>query len=569
MARKSRKETVYRTSEVAAEKKDGLYRAGLYSRISVETADKINRDTIGTQMEFLRTYALSMTDAMIEEEYVDDDITGTNFERPEFERMMNDIRCGRINCVIVKDLSRFGREHILTGEYLEKIFPELGVRFIAINDNVDTLTSDGGIVVPFMNYINERYAKDASIKIKSHFKVMQMTGAYCSSHVPYGYRRSDLDKHKFVIDPKTEGVVRNIFEWYVEGISQKEIVRRLENDNIPSPAQLLYIRGEYKKDKFKDVRWCNRTIYRIVRNQCYCGDMVQNKYESDFELSGIKGQYVTHGKDEWIIVRNTHESIISRDMFDKAQERAEMLEKQHIEKCKKGMHDNKPEYLLTGVLRCGHCGKSINVKKHSTKAGPHYWYICPTHEVYGTERCPKKALDLDQAHDLVFHTLMRYMENFVDMQTAIRQVNSTDTIRLKRQEIQKKIQINEAELTKIKTMKSRLYADMTDGLIDELDYSYIGRQYDSQMQEKIKAIDNLKKQKALYDEQYSDGKIIEDKVSKFFRSEALTKEMVDAFLESIIVDNDGTFRIEMKCKDEYEAFMTKWIQRKDVEKYAG
>ena len=173
MARKSRKDTLYHVSEVTRKAELIGYRAGLYGRISVETIEKIERDTIGTQMALLREFAATIPDLMVYDEYIDDDITGTSFDRPAYERMMQDVESGKINCIIVKDLSRFARDHIGAGEYLERIFPEKGVRFIAITDNIDTLKDDGGIIVPFKNIMNERYAKESSIKLTQNFKTIQ------------------------------------------------------------------------------------------------------------------------------------------------------------------------------------------------------------------------------------------------------------------------------------------------------------------------------------------------------------------------------------------------------------
>lgn len=568
MARKSRKETLYRTSRVITAEKGCIYKAGLYGRVSVESLEKMARDTVGTQMAFLRDYVGTLSDVVAEREYVDDDITGTDFERPAFGEMMEDIRRGEINCVVVKDLSRFGREHILTGEYLEKIFPDLGVRFIAVNDNIDTLDGDGGVIVPFMNYINERYAKDASVKIKSHFKAMQMTGAFCSSFVPYGYIRSGEDKHEFVPDAETAGVVQDIFAWFVEGVSRREIVRRLEGRGVLSPAQLLYHRGIYKLDKYRDMKWGKRAVTRIVQSQVYCGDMVQNKSESDFERSGKKGSYVVHDQEEWIVVRNTHESLVSRETYARAQERLVKLAQEHKEECEKRRQEEKPDYILSGILKCGHCGSSINVKRHTVKGGVHYWYICPTHEAYGVERCPKTAIDMELAHELVLVTLKRFMDNFVDVQAAVKRLNSTDDIRRKRQELQKQIRGEEAGLSRARLMKSRLYMDLSEGLIDEMDYSYLSEQYGMQIGEGRERIERLKKQAEMYAEEYREGAGIRRTVGQFLDCEELNREMVDAFVERIIVDNEGTFQMELKCRDEYDALMANWLRREGVGRYA-
>lgn len=283
----------------------------------METLETVARDTMGTQILLLKEFAATIPDLTVTDVYTDNDVTGTNFNRPEYERMMQDVESGRINCIIVKDLSRFAREYIGAGEYLEKIFSEKGVRFIAVTDNIDTLVDDGGIIVPFKNVINERYAKDASAKVAGNFKVMQKKGLFCGSKPPYGYVASKEDKHVFEIDPEEAQIVKKIFDWYLAGVSMHQLCKLLDAENVLCPYKYGIEKGYFKENtnETQCLAWMPMHVKNILSRQQYCGDMVQNMMESTFLQTGIKGSYRYNDKDNWIIVENTHDAIITREDY--------------------------------------------------------------------------------------------------------------------------------------------------------------------------------------------------------------------------------------------------------------
>ncbi len=560
MARKSRKETSYRTSDVIPQDSvSEKYKAALYVRLSRESEKTIARDTIGIQRALLEEFAAIIPDVEVADVYVDDDITGTNFHRPDYERMMQDVNTGKINCIIVKDLSRFARDHIDAGEYLDKIFPEKRIRFIAITDKVDTLQNDGGIIVPFKNVLNERYAKDSAVKIKNHFRKMQEKGEFCGWKPSYGYKRSMDDKHLLEIDEDAAGVVRKIFDWYDNGVTIHKICNLLEKDKILCPKEYALDKGQFHgfKDTDKKFRWHTEVVGRILANEQYCGHMIQHKYESMFLSTGIKGEYKTHKKEDWIIVENTHSPIISAEQFERVQERLLDNIKKHKEKLQKNKHIKNPEYCLRSVVKCGHCGKSICVKRVVKNGTARYFYVCPQHDLFGNARCEKKSLDFEETNKAIFLIIKRYIDVFFDMEKALNDISASSSLKLKIESLKLQRKQVETELRKTKILKSKLYEDYCIGLLDETDYTDMSLHYSKKIESFESEIKEINKTIDVYTVDTSLDSELKERLLKFRKSRKLTKSMVDAFINSITIDNYGKLDIDMKIKDEYDMWLRK------------
>ncbi len=557
MGRKSRKDTVYRVAEITSEKQAYSYKAALYARISVETEEKIERDTMGTQIALLQEFAAGIPDLVVDEIYVDDDISGSSFDRPAYEQMMRDVDKGKINCIIVKDLSRFARNHINAGEYLEIIFPQKGVRFIAITDNIDTLQGDGGIIVPFKNVLNERYAKESSMKLTANFKVMQKDGQFCSSKAPYGYIRSLDDKHVFDIDQEAAEVVRQIFEWFISGKTKHWICKELERRGIPCPSLYALNRGFFKEQHgvSKVVTWNPEQISKIVRMRQYCGDMVQNKVESVFLLTGKKGTFKSNKEEDWIIVENTHEPIISREMFQAAQLILEENARKHAEKLEMNKHIVNPEYCLRGVMTCGHCGVKMVVKRRVKNGVAKYSYVCPKHDCFGNVKCVKKDMPFDDTNEVVFWIIKRYIGSFLDTDKAIKELRKSNEGKNQRKILQDKIRAAEVQIRKCNKIKSGLYRDFCEQLLDETDYLYMSHKYSEEIEQLEKELEETKQQTEAYIRQENLSDDAESIIRKFINTRKLNISMVESFIQSIIVDNEGRFEVELKMKDEYESLL--------------
>ena len=308
------------------------YKTAAYVRLSAEDGGKPGADTIDGQKALLTSFIESKPDMELVAVFCDNGRTGTDFERPQFEKMMEEVRKGRVNCIAVKDLSRFGRNYKETGNYLERIFPFLGVRFIAVNDNFDTLTAErtqDGYIVPLKNLINEVYSKDISKKIDAALSVKQRSGEFIGAWAPYGYCKDPDDKHHLIINPETAPTVRQIFKWRSEGISVVQIGRKLNDAGIISPSSYLYETGEVKTEKYKDVLWHTQIIKSILKHPVYIGHMVQGRKKQSF-YEGKRQTYVD--ESDWIVVRNTHEPIIDEETFEAVQKIAGQKKNEYHER---------------------------------------------------------------------------------------------------------------------------------------------------------------------------------------------------------------------------------------------
>lgn len=354
-----------------------IYHAAIYLRLSREDGDVVDGEkrisnSIINQKSLIMDFLESHKEIKVHSVYADDGYSGVNFECPEFQRMIGDIRSGVINCVIVKDLSRFGRNYIEAGRYIEKIFPMLGVRVIAVTDNYDSMVMESGygndMVVPFKNLINDAYCRDISIKIRSHLEMKRKNGEYIGAFVVYGYRKDVANKNQLVIDEYAAGVVRDIFTMKLCGLSQQAIADRLNKDGILSPMEYKKSIGINLETTFKkkvQAKWSYNEVLRILKNEVYTGTLAQGKQTTP--NCKVKTRNMKDEKD-WIKVENTHEPIISRNDFDVIQE----LLKQDT----RVSPDRDVLYPLAGLIYCGDCMEPM-VRKTVPAGGKKYvYYVC-------------------------------------------------------------------------------------------------------------------------------------------------------------------------------------------------
>lgn len=338
MARKSRYNEYITENQLAAEKIPTdikIHNAAVYARLSNEDSRKKDRQaqspfvtstsTIENQILLVRNYIESKPYLKLCGIYADNGQTGTNFERSGFQSLMKDVKCGKIDCIVVKDLSRLGRDYIETGNYLEKVFPFLGVRFISVNDNYDSKypsqngdnINSSNLTVVLKNLVNDIYARDISKKIKSVAAMKHRKGMFSGNYAPYGYLKSPADKNKFVINGETAPVVRDMFKWKSEGMGNAAIARKLNASGVLSPSNYLYSKGLLQNKKYAEkIPWRVDTIKNILTNPAYIGHMAQGKKKSDLSL-GLKCQ--KQSKIKWIVVENTHEPIIEVSVFETVQ----------------------------------------------------------------------------------------------------------------------------------------------------------------------------------------------------------------------------------------------------------
>lgn len=289
------------------------YCTAAYIRLSREDGDKAESDSIANQRNVLRTYLESHEDLILRDFYIDDGYSGTSFERPGFKRMMQDVESGKIDCILVKDLSRFGRDYIETGRYLERYFPEKGVRFIAIADQIDSLERAYNLFLPLKNILNEQYARDISEKVHMTMKNKQKRGQFIGAFAAYGYRKDPENRNHLLVDEQAAVIVKRIFQEYLEGTMIREIVEKLNREKIPSPSAYKKQNGQkYQNGRNKNFLqlWTYSSVCRILHSELYTGAMVQGKKEQYMH----RKQRQKH-PEEWIVVKGTHEAVIEPEIW--------------------------------------------------------------------------------------------------------------------------------------------------------------------------------------------------------------------------------------------------------------
>ena len=345
-----------------------VWNSTLYLRLSREDGDKEESNSIAGQRDLIRDYLAHHPELREYAVRIDDGFSGSTFDRPAFKEMMADVRAGKTNCVIVKDLSRFGRNYLDAGEYIEKIFPFLGVRFIAINDNFDSereRTSSDDLMIPFKNLINEAYCRDISVKIRSQLEIKRKRGEYLGSFAAYGYRKSETDKNKLVIDEYAADVIRDIFKWKLEGASPKAIADRLNSAGILSPMEYKKSLGMKYATSFKanvKALWSAASIIRVLKNPLYVGVLIQGKETTP---SYKVHKRISKAEEEWAVVQDSHEAIITKSDFDKVQKVLAL----DTRTCK----GDSVVQLFSGMVFCGDCGASM-IRKTVPAGGKKYIY---------------------------------------------------------------------------------------------------------------------------------------------------------------------------------------------------
>ena len=487
MARKSRKNTGAVIE--APVQISNYFPTAIYVRLSIENSGKDDDgDSIANQISFCKAYLTEHTDLKLYDIYEDNGEKGTNFDRPEFKRMMDDIRSGKVKCVLVKDLSRFGRDYIEAGEYLEKIFPFMGIRFISITDGYDSLNCDdaeGALMIPLKNMINDVYAKDISRKIITSFRARQEKGEFLPAFAPYGYVKSKEVAYRYEVDQETAPYVRMIFEWKAEGVSHNEICKRLNNMGAVTPARRKVDLGIWRAEKYKHTVWHGRTIIDIMKNPTYTGCIVYGRIPKSL-YEGIKMHRAP--EEEWRYVPDAHEPIVSQELFDKVQK----MFADRAEKFKAKMDENAPlRELVTnhfkGKIYCGDCGKRMRFVKPTDKRYPvdqdHAVYVCGGYLDSGYSRCSRHSIRYPVVADAVLVAINIQLELALKQEQLIRQMRGS----VKEKNLIDKYvgQINylSQELKKLNGKREALFENFAEGILDEAEYRFAKKNYDDEAEE--------------------------------------------------------------------------------------
>ena len=452
-----------------------IYHAAIYVRLSKEDGDvanaaKAESNSISNQKNLIRDFLKDKEDIVIVSERVDDGYSGSNFERPAFKLMLEDIKKGIVDCVVVKDLSRFGREYIDSGRYIERLFPALGVRFIAINDNYDSLDGKDQadeIIIPFKNLINDAYCRDISVKIRSHLEVKRRNGEFIGAFAPYGYQKAENDRNTLVIDPVAAGVVKDIFRMKLHGLSQDAIANKLNEAGILSPMEYKSETGSNYRTSFKTSEkavWSSVTVRRILENELYIGNLVQGKQTTPNHK--VK-KTVLKPEGDWVRREKNHEPVVSDRDFSIVQ-RLLGLDTRISPK-------QTEIYPLSGLIVCGDCGAAM-VRKSSCTGGKKYlYYVCSRNKE--TKECSNHRIAVDKLEDTVLQLLKVQIANVLNLKQIMDKISTIPFQELDIKELEKRIEQKEKEIERCKELRNMLYEDMKDGIVSKEDYVELHEAY--------------------------------------------------------------------------------------------
>lgn len=525
------------------------YLCGGYLRLSKEDGDVAGSETlqsnsIENQKEYIEDYIHSKPEIKIVDFYVDDGYSGVNFDRPDFQRMLQDIKNKKIDCVIVKDLSRLGRNYIEVGRYIERLFPLLGVRFIAINDNFDSAddtAASNNIIIPFKNLINDAYCRDISIKIRSHLEVKRKRGEFIGAFAVYGYMRGK-DKNKLIVDPYAAEIVKEIFGMKMDGMSQQAIADELNSLGILSPAEYKKEQGSGYKTVFQThskAKWTAMAVMRVLTNEIYVGTLIQGKESTPNYKVKVREK---KPREEWIRIENAHEAIISRADFE--------IISDIIQKDTRVTAGKRAVSIYSGYLVCADCGCSMVRKKAYSGSFEYVYYVCSGNkknkDTCSSHRVSENALNL-----AVTKTLQLHLKHLADLQESILYIRKTscNSDKIKMMVLQsEKIK---GDIEKYNRLKLECYEDYKNELITQGEYLLFKKELDNRIEDTKKAATELsKKKRMLLDGRYEKESFME----KFLTSKdiELKRSLFVRFISQIYVYEDRRIEIIFRYQDEIE-----------------
>ena len=441
-----------------------------YVRLSHEDGDKEESNSVTGQKDLIRDYMTRHPELRECGMKVDDGYTGSNFDRPAFHEMMAEVKAGKINCIVVKDLSRFGRDHLGVGEYIEKIFPFMGVRFIAINDNYDSLHSNvesDELIIPFKNLINEAYCRDTSIKIRSQLEIKRQRGDFIGSFAVFGYRKDPENRHRLLADDYAADVVRDIFKWKLEGVSAGDIADRLTTAGILTPMDYKRSLGMRYSTSFRvkeESVWDAGMVLRILKNPVYTGVLEQGRVTTP---SYRVKRLVNKPREQWAVVENCHEAIIDRYDFESVQKVLAMDTRTSV--------SGKAVELFSGMVYCGECGSAMVRKTVPSGKRKYVYYVCAAHKEHKT--CSAHSLRDIALDEIVLEALKKHIRDVIDLSDLL---ELTDTAQLQQagvRKLQARLDKKWEEIDRNQALLSTLYESLADGIIDRDEYQDLKRTY--------------------------------------------------------------------------------------------
>ena len=527
------------------------YMAAVYLRLSKEdedlreVKDKKESNSIANQKALILKTLESMPDVTLYDIYIDDGFTGLNFERPNFQRMCEDIYNGRVNMVIVKDLSRLGRDYIDSGRYVKKIFPSYHVRFVSVLDHFDSLTatqSDVNLLIPVKNFVNDNYSRDISGKVRSHQEVMRENGLYVGSHVAYGYKKLETDRNRIIPDEYAADIVRKIFDWKLKGLSSASIADKLNELGVAAPSEYKrQLGGNYKSgfQKNRRAKWSAVTINRILKNKIYIGVLEQGKREKvNYKLNKV----VEKPESEWAVKENTHEAIISKADFENVAKLLNLDTRKSPEE--------ETLFMLSGLMFCGECGRSMVRRCNRYKDKQSIYYICATYNK--GKGCSRHSIGQSVVEDILLDAIKRHIEHVARLDELLstirdREVNYDDIVANDREILAKY-----KELDQCKKVEMSLHRDLAAGIISIKEYEQFKNKFAHKSAEIEATIRKLQEE---IETVFKEGLFADEWIDTFTKTGNITsldRSIVLSLVEKITIHEENRIEITFKYQDEYE-----------------
>ena len=545
MGRKSRRDDA--VSTVIAEKPVEVYPTAIYARLSIENSGKDDDGAaIATQIEICKEYIQSKPDLQLVKIYQDNGYTGTTMTRPAFTQMWEDIKCGLIKAIVVRDLSRYSRNYIETGTHLEKEFPKCDVRFISVKEDFDTFTTDGtaeSLMIPLQSLINDFYSKDISRKVEAALHTQMEEGTFNWRKIPYGYKWND-DKTNIVPDELKADVIRLIYKWKLEGISGKVIGERLDDMKAPLADDGIYNRNGL---------WPITSISNILSNPVYVGERVYGVRHSAI-YKGIKMEKVP--EEDWYVIPNAHEAIIDRETYNAVRAiMKEASQKRKVSMEKSAKDRAKLVDLFAGKLFCADCGRKLFFHKSVSQSKKPYWYAyyhCNYSKSRAYDPCTFHYIRQNALNDIVLKAIQAQVKTAMDYEVLLEKLRNSDMDRSFRDKLNGCIQSTQQKIRGLQTKRTRLYEDYTEGLLDEQEYNFARESFNADYEKLNKQLDDLIVRRTEYQEALSaDNKWIS--LMKSVRNcRKLTQELVDTVVDKIKVYENKDVELIVRYHDVYE-----------------
>ena len=547
MARKSRKNRNVESNIQTVVKKENLLDTAAYIRLSVENGGNETDETLVVQQMLVERFIEEHPDLRLEEVYIDNGFTGTNFERPGFMRLMEDVRSGKVQCIVVKDLSRFGRDYLETGYYLETILPKLNVRFIAITDDYDSSRKEDreNISVPVKNMVNAMYAKDMSKKILAAKEAQKRNGNITLSKVAFGYVRSE-DKTRLVVDETVAPVVRMIFQWTLLGVSKREIADRLNLLGVATPGQKE--KRKIARVPLEETKWNGGTVRKILENPTYTGDIVTGKLKQSL-YKGVK-QYRTV-PEEWDVQKDMHTPLVARDDYEELQESREEIHKITKKRQSRCMKDReKYQDSFPGMVRCGECGNAMYFRRYThnyttnEKMGSDYY--C------GNEQCSRNLIEGNLLKILVMDQIQILIKSMCDRKLLLQKMKSATKGNNIFYKAAAKVRTLECKIAQTEERNTRLYEDYVAGIVDKDDFDMMKERYIWELQNLREELQVQEQNQRILEKKANRYMDMVNHMEKYLDKREYNEALVQELVEYIEVYANGSIHVCFKCKDEFQ-----------------